>query len=27
NEVAAALAEESIPIFAWKGGSDDDFWW
>ncbi|CAF0942457.1 unnamed protein product [Rotaria sordida] len=27
NEVAAALAEESIPIFAWKGESDDDFWW
>ncbi|CAF4018250.1 unnamed protein product, partial [Rotaria magnacalcarata] len=27
NEVAAALAEESVPIFAWKGQSDDDFWW
>ncbi|UJR27567.1 hypothetical protein I4U23_008848 [Adineta vaga] len=27
NEVAAALAEESIPIFAWKGETDDDFWW
>ncbi|CAF4648087.1 unnamed protein product [Rotaria sp. Silwood1] len=27
NEVAAALAEASIPIFAWKGENDDDFWW
>ncbi|UJR21616.1 hypothetical protein I4U23_024696 [Adineta vaga] len=27
NEVAAALAEESISIFAWKGETDDDFWW
>ncbi|CAF3591356.1 unnamed protein product [Rotaria sp. Silwood1] len=27
NEVAAALAEESISIFAWKGENDDDFWW
>jgi adenosylhomocysteinase len=25
--VAAALAEQSIAIFAWKGESDDDFWW
>ncbi|CAF0916288.1 unnamed protein product [Didymodactylos carnosus] len=27
NEVAAALAEANIPIFAWKGEIDDDFWW
>ncbi|CAF1400964.1 unnamed protein product [Didymodactylos carnosus] len=27
NEVSSALAEASIPIFAWKGETDDDFWW
>jgi len=27
NEVAAALAESEIPIFAWKGESEEDFWW
>ncbi|EDV25355.1 uncharacterized protein TRIADDRAFT_24527 [Trichoplax adhaerens] len=27
NEVAAALAEEGIPVFGWKGMSEDDFWW
>jgi len=27
NEVAAALAEAGYPIFAWKGESEDDFWW
>jgi len=27
NEVAAALAEAGIPIFAWKGESEEDFWW
>lgn len=27
NEVAAALAEAGFPIFAWKGESEDDFWW
>ncbi|XP_059510498.1 putative adenosylhomocysteinase 3 isoform X7 [Stegostoma tigrinum] len=27
NEVAAALAENSYPVFAWKGESEDDFWW
>uniref|UniRef100_A0A3B3ZL20 S-adenosyl-L-homocysteine hydrolase NAD binding domain-containing protein n=1 Tax=Periophthalmus magnuspinnatus TaxID=409849 RepID=A0A3B3ZL20_9GOBI len=26
NEVAAALAE-SVAVFAWKGESEDDFWW
>uniref|UniRef100_A0A1I8F7V7 AdoHcyase_NAD domain-containing protein n=1 Tax=Macrostomum lignano TaxID=282301 RepID=A0A1I8F7V7_9PLAT len=25
--VAAALAEADIPIFAWRGESDEDFWW
>ncbi|XP_028968059.1 adenosylhomocysteinase-like 1 [Galendromus occidentalis] len=27
NEVAAALAEVGIPVFAWKGETEDDFWW
>lgn len=25
--MAAALAEAGIPIFAWKGETEDDFWW
>uniref|UniRef100_A0A8B9JSP8 Adenosylhomocysteinase-like 1 n=1 Tax=Astyanax mexicanus TaxID=7994 RepID=A0A8B9JSP8_ASTMX len=27
NEVAAALAEIGVAVFAWKGESEDDFWW
>ncbi|KAK7896205.1 hypothetical protein WMY93_021530 [Mugilogobius chulae] len=27
NHVAAALAEASIAVFAWRGQSEDDFWW
>ncbi|CAJ0946618.1 unnamed protein product [Ranitomeya imitator] len=27
NEVAAALAEIGVPVFSWKGESEDDFWW
>ncbi|XP_078805006.1 S-adenosylhomocysteine hydrolase-like protein 1 isoform X5 [Oryzias latipes] len=27
NAVAAALAEGGISVFAWKGESEDDFWW
>ncbi|XP_037307421.2 S-adenosylhomocysteine hydrolase-like protein 1 isoform X4 [Pungitius pungitius] len=27
NAVAAALAEGGTPVFAWKGESEDDFWW
>lgn len=27
NEVAAALAQESISVFAWTNESDDEFWW
>ena len=27
NEVAAALAENGIPVFAWRGESEEDFWW
>ncbi|KAF8567805.1 hypothetical protein P879_03461 [Paragonimus westermani] len=27
NEVAAALAEKGYSIYAWKGESEEDFWW
>lgn len=27
NEVAAALAEKGIPVYAWRGQSEEDFWW
>lgn len=27
NEVAAALAQENIPIFSWTNESDEEFWW
>lgn len=27
NEVAAALAEVNVPIYAWKGEEEEDFWW
>jgi len=27
NEVAAALAERGFSVFAWKGESEEDFWW
>ncbi|XP_076304064.1 adenosylhomocysteinase-like 1 isoform X1 [Tachypleus tridentatus] len=27
NEVAAALAEADISVFAWKGETEEDFWW
>ena len=27
NEVAAALAEEDISIYAWRGQTEEDFWW
>lgn len=27
NEVAAAVAEANIPIFAWRGEDEQDFWW
>nr|XP_027220716.1 S-adenosylhomocysteine hydrolase-like protein 1 isoform X1 [Penaeus vannamei]XP_027220717.1 S-adenosylhomocysteine hydrolase-like protein 1 isoform X1 [Penaeus vannamei]XP_027220718.1 S-adenosylhomocysteine hydrolase-like protein 1 isoform X1 [Penaeus vannamei]XP_027220719.1 S-adenosylhomocysteine hydrolase-like protein 1 isoform X1 [Penaeus vannamei] len=27
NEVAAALAEAGHPVFAWRGESEEDFWW
>ena len=25
--MAAALAEKNIPVFAWRGETEDDFWW
>ena len=27
NEVAAALAEAGFAIFAWRGETEEDFWW
>uniref|UniRef100_S4RNT9 S-adenosyl-L-homocysteine hydrolase NAD binding domain-containing protein n=1 Tax=Petromyzon marinus TaxID=7757 RepID=S4RNT9_PETMA len=27
NDVAAALAEAGCSVFAWKGESEEDFWW
>lgn len=27
NEVAAALAESGISIYAWRGQTEEDFWW
>uniref|UniRef100_A0A8D0B4X3 S-adenosyl-L-homocysteine hydrolase NAD binding domain-containing protein n=1 Tax=Sander lucioperca TaxID=283035 RepID=A0A8D0B4X3_SANLU len=27
NAVAAALAERGTPVFAWRGESEEDFWW
>ena len=27
NEVAAAMAEAGFSVFAWRGESEDDFWW
>ncbi len=27
DQAAAAIAEKEIPVFAWKGMNDEDFWW
>ncbi|XP_035216058.1 S-adenosylhomocysteine hydrolase-like protein 1 isoform X4 [Stegodyphus dumicola] len=27
NEVAAAVAEGGVPVYAWRGESEEDFWW
>ena len=27
DQAAAAIASKNIPVFAWKGMSDDEFWW
>ncbi|MDC2965713.1 adenosylhomocysteinase [Alphaproteobacteria bacterium] len=27
DQAAAAIAEKNIPVFAWKGESEEEFWW
>ena len=27
DQAAAAMAEAGIPVFAWKGETDEEFWW
>lgn len=27
DHAAAAIAETGVPVFAWKGESDEEFWW
>ncbi len=27
NEVASALAEANVSVYAWRGQSEEDFWW
>ena len=27
DHAAAAIADQQIPVFAWKGESDEEFWW
>ena len=27
DEAAAAMAENGIPVFAWKGESEEEYWW
>jgi adenosylhomocysteinase len=27
DQAAAALAEKGIPVFAWKGESEEEYWW
>jgi adenosylhomocysteinase len=27
DHAAAALAEEGVPVFAWKGETEDEYWW
>jgi len=27
DQAAAAIASKNIPVFAWKGMNDDEFWW
>ena len=27
DQAAAAMAEKEIPVFAWKGESEEEFWW
>ena len=27
DHAAAALAEQGVPVYAWKGETEDDYWW
>ena len=27
DQAAAAIAQKNIPVFAWKGESEEEFWW
>ena len=27
DHAAAALAEQGIPVYAWKGETEDEYWW
>ena len=27
DQAAAAIAKKGIPVFAWKGMDDEEFWW
>ena len=27
DQAAAAIAETGVPVFAWKGESEEEFWW
>ena len=27
DHAAAAIAEKGIPVFAWKGETEDEYWW
>ena len=27
DQAAAAIAKENIPVFAWKGETEDEYWW
>ena len=27
DEAAAAIAKENIPVFAWKGETEEEYWW
>ena len=27
DHAAAAIAEAGVPVFAWKGETDEEFWW
>ena len=27
DQAAAAIADQGIPVFAWKGETEEEFWW